>query len=417
MLENIRLAFRGIWSHKMRSFLTMLGIIIGIASIIAIVSTIKGANEEIKKNIIGQGDNTVNLQLNQSDYPYEYDYMGLPDGVPPISDETMEELQKVPKVEGVAKYYERTAYDGVYYMQNALSGGYIRGIDENYLDICGYELSRGRGFTEKDYTDYKKVALVDKEIQENLFQGKNPLGKTIEIKGEPFIVIGVVKKSTEFSLAIHNIEDYYTYAQDSGGTIYVPNSTWPIIYQYDEPDNVVLRVESVDEMTKVGKKAADILNSSIQPTDKEISYRFDDLLEQAKDIQQLSQSTNAMLLWIAAISLLVGGIGVMNIMLVSVTERTNEIGLKKAIGARKKKILMQFLTEAVVLTSVGGVLGVITGIVLAQIISAISSTPVAISAVASVGAVIFSMVIGIIFGIIPSYKAANLDPIDALRHE
>ena len=417
MLENIRLAFRGIWSHKMRSFLTMLGIIIGIASIIAIVSTIKGTNEEIKKNIVGQGDSTVNIQLYQDDYAYEYDYMGIPDGVTPVSDETMEEVRKVSKVEGAAKYYERSVYDAVYYMQNVLSGGYIRGIDQNYLETCGYELSRGRGFTEKDYSDYKKVALVDDGIQESLFQGKNPVGKTMEIKGEPFVVIGVVKKSSDVTLSIHSLEDYYTYAQESGGTVFVPNSTWPIIYQYDEPDNVVIKVASVDDMTKVGKKVADVLNSGIQPVNTDISYRFDDLLQQAKEIQQLSQSTNAMLLWIAAISLLVGGIGVMNIMLVSVTERTNEIGLKKAIGARKSKIMLQFLTEAVVLTSVGGLLGVITGIVLAQIISAISSTPVAISVAASLGAVAFSMVIGIIFGILPSYKAANLDPIEALRHE
>ena len=235
MLENIRLAFRGIWSHKMRSFLTMLGIIIGIASIIAIVSTIKGTNEEIKKNIVGQGDSTVNIQLYQDDYAYEYDYMGIPDGVTPVSDETMEEVRKVSKVEGAAKYYERSVYDAVYYMQNILSGGYIRGIDQNYLETCGYELSRGRGFTQKDYSDYKKVALVDDGVQESLFQGKNPVGKTMEIKGEPFVVIGVVKKSSDVTLSIHSLEDYYTYAQESGGTIFVPNSTWPIIYQYDEP--------------------------------------------------------------------------------------------------------------------------------------------------------------------------------------
>jgi putative ABC transport system permease protein len=124
-----------------------------------------------------------------------------------------------------------------------------------------------------------------------------------------------------------------------------------------------------------------------------------------------------MLIWIAGISLLVGGIGVMNIMLVSVSERTSEIGLKKAIGARKKAIMVQFLTEAVVLTSIGGILGVICGILLAYLISSLNGTPVAISVEASVIAVLFSMAIGIIFGILPSRKAANLDPIEALRHE
>ncbi|MBQ1484484.1 MAG: FtsX-like permease family protein, partial [Eubacterium sp.] len=141
------------------------------------------------------------------------------------------------------------------------------------------------------------------------------------------------------------------------------------------------------------------------------------LMEQAKEIQQLSKSTNTMLIWIAGISLLVGGIGVMNIMLVSVTERTAEIGLKKAVGAPKRAIMMQFLTEAVVLTSTGGILGVITGVILAELISQLNGIPVAISWPATLFAVAFSMAIGVIFGILPSRKAANLDPIEALRHE
>ena len=152
-------------------------------------------------------------------------------------------------------------------------------------------------------------------------------------------------------------------------------------------------------------------------TEDGISYRAADLLETVKNLQKVSENTNKQLLWIASISLLVGGIGVMNIMLVSVTERTSEIGLKKALGARKKKILWQFLTESAVLTSVGGFLGVLAGIILSQVIAKMSQTPVAISIPASILAVVFSMAIGIIFGLLPSIKAANLNPIDALRHE
>ncbi len=191
----------------------------------------------------------------------------------------------------------------------------------------------------------------------------------------------------------------------------------PVLYGYDEPQSVILKLDSVDNMTVAGKDASNILNTGLNATDETLKYKADDLLKQAEDIQKLSQSTNTMLIWIAGISLLVGGIGVMNIMLVSVTERTQEIGLKKAIGARKGKILGQFLTEAAVLTSLGGLIGVIVGIILAEVISRITSTLVAISVPASVLAVIFSMAIGIIFGLLPSYKAANLNPIDALRHE
>ena len=222
----------------------------------------------------------------------------------------------------------------------------------------------------------------------------------------------------EFEPVINDPSDYAIYNQSSNGVVFVPDTTWPLVAQFDEPQKVALKAASTDDMTNAGKKTADLLTATLQAdSSMNLSYRSQDLLEQAKRLQDLSSSTNQQLIWIASISLLVGGIGVMNIMLVSVTERTQEIGLKKAIGARKGKILAQFLTEAAVLTSFGGLIGVAVGIALAEIIAKVSETPVAISAPAAVGAVLFSMVIGILFGMLPSYKAANLDPIEALRHE
>ena len=177
-------------------------------------------------------------------------------------------------------------------------------------------------------------------------------------------------------------------------------------------------------MTSIGKNMEDIMNQCVTATgqseeesESSISYKAADLLKTVRNLQQVSENTNKQLIWIAGISLLVGGIGVMNIMLVSVTERTSEIGLKKAIGARKRKILWQFLTEAAVLTSLGGILGVIFGLILSQVISQMSKTPTAISFPSIILSVAFSMVIGIVFGLLPSVKAANLNPIDALRHE
>ena len=417
MFENIRLSFKGIWSHKMRSFLTMLGIIIGIAAIIAIVSTIKGTNEQIKENLIGSGQNTVSIQLYQGDYPYDMSYSELPAGVPVIGQEELEEIRHADRVKNASVYLSRQDYDGVYYLENSLSGGYVMGIDQNYLATCGYILREGRGFDTSDYENYHKVALLDENSSEALFQGEDAVGKAIEIQGEPYLVVGIIVAQKTFEPVINSIDDYYTYAEDSSGKVYIPDTTWPIIYQYDEPQNLIVKVESTDDMTVVGKECAGILNDHLSVSDDTIQYKAEDLLEQAKQIQELSASTNTMLIWIAGISLLVGGIGVMNIMLVSVTERTQEIGLKKAIGARKGKILAQFLTEAAVLTSFGGLIGVAVGIALAEIIAKVSGTPVAISAPAAVGAVLFSMVIGILFGMLPSYKAANLDPIEALRHE
>ena len=417
MLENIRLSFQGIWSHKMRSFLTMLGIIIGIAAIIAIVSTIQGTNEQIKQNLIGSGDNSVTVQMHQGDYTYEYNYNGVPEGVPVISQEMLDEVKAISEVKDATLFLSRETYNDIFRQNTGLSGGKVYGVEKDYFNICNFIVTDGRVFDEKDYKNFRKVAVLDADSAEALFSGEDPIGKTIEIKQEPFVVIGLVEKSSKFEPVINTIEDYYMYSQRSSGIVYVPSNEWPALYGFDMPQNLIVTVDSTEDMTAAGKKSADVLNGYLTVSDDTMKYKAIDLLEQAKDIQDLSQSTNMMLIWIAGISLLVGGIGVMNIMLVSVTERTQEIGLKKAIGARKIRILGQFLTEAAVLTSLGGLLGVITGIVLAEVISKLTGTPVAISAPAAVAAVLFSMVIGIIFGLLPSYKAANLNPIDALRHE
>ncbi len=417
MIENIRLSFQGIWSHKMRSFLTMLGIIIGIASIISIVSTIKGTNEQIKKNLIGSGTNTVQIQLYQGDYQYEMLYNGLPDGIPVRDETTMEKIKSVKNVEDAAFYTSRSDYNNsVYYGNNGISGSQVFGVDNSYFTTNGLVLKSGRTFVDSDFTDFHAAAIIDADTADSLFDGENPIGKTIEISSIPFTVVGIVDEDSKFEPVINSIDEYYTYYSDSSASrIFVPSSMWPALYSFDEPQNVAIRVSNTEAMTDAGKAVAEIMNANV--TNSEIKYQAQDLLKQAQDLQDLSSSTNSQLIWIASISLLVGGIGVMNIMLVSVTERTREIGLKKAIGAKKSRILWQFLTEAAVLTSLGGIVGVGAGIGLAAIISRVTSAPVAISVPSIIIAVVFSMVIGIIFGLLPSFKAANLNPIDALRHE
>ena len=367
MIENIRLAFQGIWGHKMRSVLTMLGIIIGIAAIITIVSTIQGTNEQIKENLIGAGNNVVTVNLNQSGYSYDMSWNSIPDGVRVITEETRQELKNISGVEEVSLYNSRGNSESVYY-QNTGFNGETYGIDMHYLSVYGYQVKSGRGFTQADYDNFRKVALVDANTVSTLFGGENPVGKSLEVKGDVFTVVGVVALSKEFTPTIETLQDYFLYADTSSGCLYIPSTVWPTAFQFDEPQNVAIKVKNTDTMATAGKEAADLLTQKqiVDSENSDFDYRSQDMLEQAQQLQKMSQSTNTQLIWIASISLLVGGIGVMNIMLVSVTERTAEIGLKKAIGARKKRILLQFLTESAVLTSLGGIIGVISGVVVRQ---------------------------------------------------
>ena len=415
MLENIRLAFQGVWSHKMRSMLTMLGIIIGIAAIITIVSTIKGTNEQIKENLIGAGNNVVTVQLNENGYPFDATWSDIPSCVRPITEQTRQELEQLDGAQRVSLFYSRSYADGVFYQDNQYNGS-IYGVDENYLGAYGYQVKLGRGFTKGDYQNFRKVVLVDDNAISALSLGQNPVGQVLEIQEETYTIVGVVGMSQDFSPTINSMNDYQMYVGSSSGNIYLPSSVWPVSYRFDEPQNVAIKVASTDEMATVGKNAADLLTErQIVGESSGYDYRSQDMLEQAQQLQKMSQATNTQLIWIASISLLVGGIGVMNIMLVSVTERTSEIGLKKALGAKKRRILLQFLTEAAVLTSLGGVIGVATGIGLAELISKMMEIPVAISFPAIGISVAFSTLIGVVFGLLPATQAANLNPIEALR--
>lgn len=415
MLENINLAFQGVWSHKLRSFLTMLGIIIGIAAIITIVSTIKGTNEQIKQNLIGAGNNVVDVTLTRDNNQIDFSYESVPEGISMITPEMRDEIDKLGNVKESSLYYSRSWADNVY-VGNSSFNGTIYGGDSHFLSVEGYMVNYGRGFIDSDFTACRKVALIDANTAQSLFQGQNPIGGTVEIQGEPFVVVGVVSQKSTSEPVINSLNDYYMYAGNTSGTIMIPNVCWPIVYRYDEPSSVAVRATSTNDMTDAGNNVAKYLNENVVSSDK-YKYQAKDLLQQAADLQSLSETTNKQLIWIAAISLVVGGIGVMNIMLVSVTERTREIGLKIAIGAQQSRILWQFLTEAAVLTSLGGILGVVCGIGLAYMLSSVMGTPVAISLGACAVAVAFSMVIGVVFGLMPAVKASKLNPIEALRRE
>lgn len=423
MLENIRLSFQGIWSHKMRSLLTMLGIIIGIASIMAIVSTIKGTNDQIKEQLIGSGRNTVDVQLKQGGRDYSDDYYSssasASSTTPQVSQDAIDQIMALKEVENVTAYVSGYPGEGVFYGSNGISNTTIYGIDVSYLDTMGYTMRCGRGFIQEDFANYRSVILLDQTAASALFGKEDPLGKSVEISSIPFTIVGVITTQKAVTTQINSVDDYYSNLSDSEGSLYIPKSTWPLLFQFDVVENVTVKATNTDAMTKAGQKAAQILNSYLPDSSSATAakYSAENLLEQTASKQALATATQRQLILVALISLLVGGIGVMNIMLVSVTERINEIGLKKAIGAPKKAILAQFLTEAAVLTSMGGVLGVISGIVVSQIIHKIYGLAVGIDVTFSAIAVVVSMGIGLIFGFFPSVRAANMDPIEALRRE
>ena len=299
--ENIKLAFRGIFTHKMRSFLTMLGIIIGIAAIIAIVSTIRGTNEQIKQNLIGAGTNSVTVCIKQNDWEYEFDYMSVPDGFYPVSDESMDQIRSLPGVKCAARYLSRKNSASVYCGSVTLDGCGVFGVESDYFNAAGLQLIKGRLFGEHDISSFSKVAVLDRSAAKALFSSDEPIGKTIEIGKEVFLVVGVIDTESSFRPSIESMEDYYTYVGNTSAKVYIPLADWPILFQFDEPESVIVRCKDTDSMTDVGRKTAEILNNALgigegkdgKSGESDIRYKADDLLEQAKQIQDLSKNISA----------------------------------------------------------------------------------------------------------------------------
>lgn len=417
MLENIRLSFRGIRSHKMRSALTMLGIIIGIAAIIIIVALIGGASAELKDQMVGDSTNTVKVSLYSKDNKYNAYSAADSGAVPGITTISDDSINRVLGIEGVsaasAIYLNEFGMNVTYLSNTSYCSGY--GVPLDYFPLSGRTLTEGRLFTQRDYDNKNNVIVLTDSVASLIFKNEEPIGKTVQFGNELFTVVGVVTKLIDYS-EIQDLSDYYMKLglEDKGA--YVPYTSWNDAAGYDDIQTLVYKIDDPDMIITSATEAANILNESLADSTK-FEYKSGTLSEDSEYLKEIMKITSLLLVGIASISLLVGGIGVMNIMLVSVTERTREIGLKKALGARRRVILGQFLTESVVLTSIGGLIGVLIGIGVAKLIGAVVSMPVVVSVGAIAISVGFSMGVGIVFGLVPSIKAANLNPIDALRYE
>ncbi|QWI63523.1 FtsX-like permease family protein (plasmid) [Bacillus mycoides] len=397
LFDSIKISLSSILAHKLRSALTMLGIIIGVGSIITVVAIGQGGEAVLKSQFVGAGNQTVPIQYSAD----MNDSFGTNmKEAPKITEEDIFEIKKISEISHVVITNSSMELFDIEDKKEMVN---VTGLDSEYFSVNKVKVLKGRSLQKSDIDQGNNVIMISKQMESKVFKDINPIGKIIEMKGQPVQIIGVYKSDNEF-MGMGPSEAL------------VPISLWPILYGKDEIQNISVQAKNVDVLEKAGKKAADVLNSR-KPSDVTGKYEIVNLKELQEGISKMTNIMTMIIGGIAGISLVVGGIGVMNIMLVSVTERTREIGVRKALGATRSKILLQFLIEAVLLTLLGGLIGIGLGYGGAYMVSTFAKWPPLVSWEVVVGGVLFSMTLGIVFGLIPANKAAKLDPIEALRYE
>ncbi|SFX51919.1 putative ABC transport system permease protein [Bacillus altitudinis] len=395
LFENIKIALNSVLAHKLRSILTMLGIIIGVGSVIAVVAIGQGGEQMLKESISGP-NNTIDMTYTPSDEELNANPNALFEAT-----FTEEDIQSVQALNGVKQVASSTAQGMQLRFQDTTIDATVNGINEGYTNVHSLHIAEGQDLREIDFRSGRRAAVISEGIQKELFNGEKAVGELIWMNGQPVEVIGVLAKQ----------EGLFSFDMNE---IYVPFAMLTTAFGVREYDKLSIQVAHADQMKEVGKSAAARLNENHHTDD---AYEMINLEEIAAGIGQITSVMTTIIGSIAGISLLVGGIGVMNIMLVSVTERTREIGIRKALGATRAQILVQFLIESVVLTLIGGLLGIALGFGGASLVSLFAGWPSLVSWQIVCGGVLFSMLIGIIFGLIPANKAARLDPIESLRYE
>lgn len=389
-IQAYKMAIKSIRSNKVRSFLTMLGVIIGVSSVIAAVGFAQGSTKSITDTISSMGTNLiqVNIMGRNSNRNVTYEQ------IKKFSEENSADILAVaPQTNSTATVK--------YGINNRETN--VLGTSQDYQIIKSVGAQQGRFLSQNDLDSMQKVAIAGTAVVNDIFEGKNPLGEKIKINGQLFTVVGVLEEKDD--------------SQDDGADdiVIIPVTVAQRLFSSGAIRNFAIQAASPDTVESAMAKLNEFLTKTYKNSD---AFRVFNQAEMLSNLDSMTGTMTAVLAGIAAISLVVGGIGIMNIMLVSVTERTREIGIRKAIGAKKRNIMVQFLIEAIILTGFGGVLGVTIGLsIIHFIIGGFELVPEVYSIPWIMISFGISLGVGVTFGLFPAYKAASLNPIEALRAE
>ncbi len=398
--NTIKVALRALRRNLLRSILTALGIIIGVASVIACVSIGNGAKLQVESSIASLGQNIVSV------YPGNFTAGGVRGGSGSASTLTVDDALAIRGQVSGALNVSPDMRDRSQILANGLNwNSTIQGEDVNYLDIRIWAVASGSIFSDADVRSGAKVCVIGKTVADQLFQGMDPIGQTLRIRNIPFKVVGLLAS-----------KGFNYFGQDQDDVVIIPyTSHLKRIARRPYLNSITVQAASAEQMARVQQDITDLLQQRRNGKEPDFTVR------NQQDLAEAATATATTMTWLlgatACVSLVVGGIGVMNIMLVSVTERTREIGIRLAVGARGNDVLRQFLLEAVALSSLGGIIGIVSGIGFSELIAYLQHWPVLISTFWVIVGFSVSAFIGIVFGFFPAYKAAQLDPIEALRYE
>ncbi len=405
--STFKISLRALRINKMRSALTMLGIIIGVGAVITMLAVGTGAGNKITEQISTMGSNLLIV------FPGSISAGGIRMGGGTQSTLTWADAEaikrEIPNIEESVPLLNGSA-QVVFANQNWAT--VVSGVTPGILNARDWLLAAGRVFTEQEVKNAAKVCILGQTVLSNLFGEMNPLGQVVRIKKLPFTVIGVLAEKGQSMMG-----------QDQDDTIYIPISTAQrkIFGKGGFPDmvrSITVKTATLEDLGPAEKQITELLRQRHRlGPNQDLDFNVRNLTQMMNVTEQAVQILTLLLGAIASVSMLVGGIGIMNIMLVSVTERTREIGIRMAVGAGTWDIRLQFIIEALTLSLIGGLAGIVIGLVAAEIISSVAGWPTIVSPISIIFAFGFSGLIGIFFGFYPAYKASQLNPIDALRYE